>query len=116
RVRRLGGHGGGDQDGPPVPPADRQPAQVQGHLPLPVMAWLPPLAPPRPRALFGKPSPSCEITCAPLVGDVIEMEDPETVAAVIVEPIGHTGGIIDPPDEYLPLVREVCAQDNVLRS
>jgi adenosylmethionine-8-amino-7-oxononanoate aminotransferase len=42
------------------------------------------------------------------------MEDPPTVAAVIVEPIGHTGGIIDPPDEYLPLLREICDRHNVL--
>jgi adenosylmethionine-8-amino-7-oxononanoate aminotransferase len=45
---------------------------------------------------------------------VIEMEDPATVAAVIVEPIGHTGGVIDPPDEYLPILREVCDRHHVL--
>jgi adenosylmethionine-8-amino-7-oxononanoate aminotransferase len=45
---------------------------------------------------------------------VIEMEDPATVAAVLVEPIGHTGGIIDPPDEYLPILREICDRNNVL--
>jgi adenosylmethionine-8-amino-7-oxononanoate aminotransferase len=45
---------------------------------------------------------------------VIEMEDPATVAAIIVEPIGHTGGIIDPPEEYLPLLREICDRHNVL--
>ena len=42
------------------------------------------------------------------------MEDPATVAAVMVEPIGHTGGIIDPPPEYLPILREVCDRHNVL--
>jgi adenosylmethionine-8-amino-7-oxononanoate aminotransferase len=42
------------------------------------------------------------------------MEDPDTVAAIIVEPIGHTGGVIDPPDEYLPILREVCDRHNVL--
>ena len=31
------------------------------------------------------------------------MEDPATVAAVLVEPIGHTGGVIDPPEEYRAL-------------
>ena len=46
--------------------------------------------------------------------DVIEMEDPATVAAVMVEPIGHTGGIIDPPPEYLPILREICDRHNVL--
>lgn len=66
------------------------------------------------RCPFGKSYPSCEITCATLIGDVIEMEDPETVAAVIVEPIGHTGGIIDPPAEYLPVLRRLCDRHGVL--
>jgi adenosylmethionine-8-amino-7-oxononanoate aminotransferase len=66
------------------------------------------------RCPFGKTYPTCDITCATLVGDVIEMEDPATVAAVMVEPIGHTGGIIDPPEEYLPILRELCDRHNVL--
>ncbi len=66
------------------------------------------------RCPFGKSYPSCDITCATLVGQVIDMEDPETVAAIMVEPIGHTGGIIDPPPEYLPILRELCDQYNVL--
>jgi adenosylmethionine-8-amino-7-oxononanoate aminotransferase len=66
------------------------------------------------RCPFGMEYPSCEITCATLIGDVIEMEDPDTVAAVMVEPIGHTGGIIDPPPEYLPILREICDRYDVL--
>jgi adenosylmethionine-8-amino-7-oxononanoate aminotransferase len=42
------------------------------------------------------------------------MEDADTVAAIMVEPIGHTGGIIDPPTEYLPILREVCDRHNIL--
>ncbi len=66
------------------------------------------------RCPFGKEYPSCDLTCAGLIEDTILMEDPETVAAVIVEPIGHTGGIIDPPSEYLPQLRELCNRHNVL--
>jgi adenosylmethionine-8-amino-7-oxononanoate aminotransferase len=66
------------------------------------------------RCPFGKTYPECGITCATLVGDVIDMEDAATVAAVMVEPIGHTGGIIDPPEEYLPILRELCDRHNVL--
>jgi adenosylmethionine-8-amino-7-oxononanoate aminotransferase len=66
------------------------------------------------RCPFGKAYPDCGVTCATIVGDVIEMEDPATVAAVLVEPIGHTGGVIDPPEEYLPLLRQMCDRHNVL--
>ena len=66
------------------------------------------------RCPFGKDYPSCDLTCASLIEDVITLEDPDTVAAVIVEPIGHTGGIIDPPPEYLPTLREICDRHNVL--
>ncbi len=66
------------------------------------------------RCPFKKSYPDCDITCATLIGDVIEMEDADTVAAVMVEPIGHTGGIIDPPPEYLPVLRELCNRHNIL--
>ena len=66
------------------------------------------------RCPFGKTYPGCGITCASIVGDVIEMEDADTVAAVMVEPIGHTGGVINPPDEYLPMLREICDRHDVL--
>lgn len=66
------------------------------------------------RCPFGKQYPSCDVTCATLINDVIEMEGPSTVAAVMVEPIGHTGGIIDPPPEYLRILREVCTKHQIL--
>jgi adenosylmethionine-8-amino-7-oxononanoate aminotransferase len=69
---------------------------------------------PQPLSPGGRGECGCGITCATIVGDVIDMEDPATVAAVMVEPIGHTGGIIDPPQEYLPILREVCDRHNVL--
>ena len=66
------------------------------------------------RCPFGKAYPECEITCASLIEQVIEMEDPATVAAIMVEPIGHTGGIIDPPPEYLPILRQICDKYGIL--
>ena len=66
------------------------------------------------RCPFGKNYPDCGITCATIVEDVIAMEDPATVAAILVEPIGHTGGVIDPPEEYLPILREICDRHNIL--
>ena len=66
------------------------------------------------RCPFGKQYPDCGITCATIINDVIDMEDPATVAAIIVEPIGHTGGVIDPPEEYLPILRDICDRHNIL--
>jgi adenosylmethionine-8-amino-7-oxononanoate aminotransferase len=48
------------------------------------------------------------------VEDVIVAEDPETVAGVIVEPIGNTGGIITPTVEYFRMLRDICNRYNVL--
>jgi adenosylmethionine-8-amino-7-oxononanoate aminotransferase len=45
--------------------------------------------------------------------DVIVHEDPETVAGVIVEPIGNTGGIITPTEEYFRILRAICDRYNV---
>jgi adenosylmethionine-8-amino-7-oxononanoate aminotransferase len=54
-------------------------------------------------------------TCARHVERTILAEDPETVAAVIMEPISVNGsGFTVPPAEYLPLVRAICDRHNVL--
>jgi adenosylmethionine-8-amino-7-oxononanoate aminotransferase len=66
------------------------------------------------RCPFGKSYPDCGITCATIVEQVVEMEDPKTIAAIMVEPIGHTGGVIDPPAEYLPILRGICDRHNIL--
>ena len=58
--------------------------------------------------------PTCGILCATIVRDVIEMEGPQTVSAFIVEPIGNTGGIITPPPEYFPILRDICNEFGVV--
>ena len=52
--------------------------------------------------------------CAAELERTIEFELPETVAAVIMEPIITGGGILIPPDSYLPAVRELCDRHGVL--
>ena len=44
----------------------------------------------------------------------IEFEGPETVAAVILEPLQNAGGCIPPQDGYFQRVREICDEYDVL--
>jgi adenosylmethionine-8-amino-7-oxononanoate aminotransferase len=55
----------------------------------------------------------CNRFAAHAMEDVILNEDPETVAGVIVEPIGNTGGIITPTPEYFRIIRDICDRYNV---
>ncbi len=67
------------------------------------------------RCPFDQTYPSCGRTCVELIERTIEAEDPETVAAVIVEPISiSSAGFIVPPPDYLPRLREVCSRHNVV--
>lgn len=56
----------------------------------------------------------CNRFCAHMFEDVIVHEDPATVAGVIVEPIGNTGGIITPTAEYYRILREICDRYDVM--
>jgi adenosylmethionine-8-amino-7-oxononanoate aminotransferase len=44
----------------------------------------------------------------------IEFEGPETVAAVILEPVQNGGGCIPPQEGYFQRVREICDENDVL--
>jgi len=56
----------------------------------------------------------CNRFCARLVEDIIVLEDPDTIAGIILEPIGNTGGIVTPTDEYFKILREICDRHNVI--
>ena len=66
------------------------------------------------RCPYEKAYPDCDVFCARTVRTMIEWEDPRSVAAIIVEPISNTGGIITPPPEYLKLLRQICDEYNIL--
>jgi len=52
--------------------------------------------------------------CARLLEETIIHEGAETVAAFIMEPLIYGGGVLVPPDNYAPLVREICDRHGVL--
>ena len=56
--------------------------------------------------------PGCQLACAEYVGHMIENE--ADVAAVIIEPVVGTNGVLVPPGEYLPRLRQICDANGVL--
>ncbi len=61
-----------------------------------------------------KPGESVGQAAARMLEETILREGPATVAAFIAEPVQGAGGIIVPPDDYFPRVREICTKHDVL--
>jgi taurine--2-oxoglutarate transaminase len=64
------------------------------------------------RCPFGHQAATCGTACANYIEHMIVNES--DVAAVIVEPIVGTNGVIVPPESYMPRLREICTKHNVL--
>jgi taurine---2-oxoglutarate transaminase len=66
------------------------------------------------RCPAGHPDPCPVCTGAPHLEELLAYEDPTSVAAVVLETVTGTNGIIVPPDGYLAAVREVCDRHGIL--
>jgi adenosylmethionine-8-amino-7-oxononanoate aminotransferase len=66
------------------------------------------------RCPYEKTYPDCEVFCARTIRTMVEWEDPRSIAAIIVEPISNTGGVITPPMEYLRILRQICDEHDIL--
>ena len=64
------------------------------------------------RCPFGLKYPDCGVECGKYLEYMIKYEG--NVAAVIVEPVVGSNGVIVPPKEYLPIVREITEKFDVL--
>lgn len=61
------------------------------------------------RTPSGRPADECPVCLgAPHIEDVLQYEDPSTIAAIIIETVTGTNGILVPPDGYLQSVRDIC--------
>jgi len=61
-----------------------------------------------------KPGESVGQAAARALEEAILSEDPDTIAAFIAEPVMSVGGLIVPPDDYFPLIREICDKYELL--
>src|SRR5207247_284200 len=67
---------------------------------------------PDPYRFAGAGSPG--VAYAEALEKVIVDAGPQTVAAVVAEPVQGAGGVIVPPPDYFPLLRKVCDKHGVL--
>ena len=67
------------------------------------------------RCMFGQKYPECDLQCVKYIDEVIELEGgDEMVAGIICEPVTGANGLIVPPPEYFPRLREICDKYGIL--
>lgn len=66
------------------------------------------------RCPFGWTRETCHRECISHVEEVIQHEGPDQIAAIILEGVTGTNGLIIPPDDYWPRMREICDKYGIL--
>lgn len=66
------------------------------------------------RCPFGWTRETCHRECIKHVEEVIQHEGPDQIAAIILEGVTGTNGLIIPPDDYWPRMREICDKYGIL--
>ncbi|MDX2007254.1 MAG: aminotransferase class III-fold pyridoxal phosphate-dependent enzyme [Meiothermus sp.] len=66
------------------------------------------------RCPFGKTVDSCKRECVSHIEEIIQMEGPHTIAAILVEGITGSNGVLVPPDDYYPKLRALCDKYGIL--
>jgi taurine--2-oxoglutarate transaminase len=66
------------------------------------------------RCPFGWTRETCHRECISHVEEVIQHEGSDQIAAIILEGVTGTNGLIIPPDDYWPRMREICDKYGIL--
>jgi taurine--2-oxoglutarate transaminase len=66
------------------------------------------------RCPFGWTKETCHRECIAHVDEIIQYEGPDHIAAIIMEGVTGSNGLIVPPDDYWPRIREICTKYNIL--
>ena len=66
------------------------------------------------RCPAGHPEPCPVCTGAPHLEEILQYEGPQNVAAVVLETVTGTNGVLVPPEGYLQAIREVCDRHGIL--
>lgn len=66
------------------------------------------------RCPFGWTIETCHRECISHVDEVINYEGPDKIAAIIIEGVTGSNGLIVPPNDYWPRVREICNKYGIL--
>ena len=66
------------------------------------------------RCPFGWTRETCHRECISHVEDIIQYEGPDHIAAIIMEGVTGSNGLIVPPDDYWPRIREICDKYGIL--
>jgi adenosylmethionine-8-amino-7-oxononanoate aminotransferase len=66
------------------------------------------------RCPYEKTYPECDVFCARTIEQMITFEKPETIAAIIAEPISSANANFVPPPEYWPVLRTLCDKYGIL--
>jgi taurine--2-oxoglutarate transaminase len=66
------------------------------------------------RCVFGYTRETCHRECITHIEEIIKFENPDTVAALLMEGVTGSNGIIVPPDDYWPRLREITKKYNIL--
>lgn len=66
------------------------------------------------RCHFGWTRDTCHRECITHIEDVIRFEGPQNIAAIFLEGVTGSNGLLVPPDDYWPRMRELCDKYGIL--